>query len=102
MVNPADNLFGIVGALMSNSVSGSKSFFENTQESNSDNSSSSTNIIIIVLVIFFVICLMLCIAVYKLTDSWFQTIACIFFGVLYLIIATMYYGFSGYKFKKVN
>ena len=39
-------------------------------------------------------------ATYKLTDSGLQTFLCFFFGMYYLVVAFIYYGFSGYKFVK--
>lgn len=41
-------------------------------------------------------------AVYNLTDSIFQVIMYLLFGVFYLWYATLYYGLSGYKYKLSN
>ena len=59
-----------------------------------------TATIIIVVVIILVIWIMLLMSIYKLTDSGLQTVLCFFFGGFYLILALIYYGFSGYKFVK--
>jgi hypothetical protein len=85
---------GIGGAAMS-ALTPSKSKFTDS----SDNSMSTTAIVVVVIIIILFI-ILLCIAVYKLTHSWAQTILCLLFGVFYLIIATLYYGFAGYKYEK--
>lgn len=63
-------------------------------------SSGVTATTIIVVVIILVIWIMLLMSIYKLTDSGLQTVLCFLFGVFYLTLALIYYGFSGYKFVK--
>jgi len=97
LVNSA--LGGGIGAVISAlapSISISK--FEDT--SNSSNNSISTGAIIALVVVIVLFIVLLCTAVYKLTDSWAQVFLCFLFGAFYLMIATLYYGFAGYTFKK--
>jgi hypothetical protein len=65
-----------------------------------DNTSGITTTIIIILVIILIIWIMVLMAIYKLTNSVLQTVLCLFFGIFYIAIALIYYGFSGYKFVK--
>ena len=103
-------LGGVVGLVTSAIVSDKKAHFANVpQASNTANTtltkamgSISNTTIIVICVILIIVIIMLCIAVYKLTDSIWQTILCFLFGALYLIVATMYYGFSGYKYQIAN
>jgi hypothetical protein len=92
LVNSA--LGGGVGALIG-SLTPSKSNF-----ADSSNSSLSATAIVVIVIILIVFIILLCTAVYKLTHSWIQTILCLFFGAFYLMIATLYYGFAGYKYQK--
>ena len=72
-----------------------------TGKSNFTNTASGlTTTLIIIIIIILVIWIMLLMAIYKLTDSGLQTVLFFFFGGLYLSIALIYYGFSGYKFIK--
>lgn len=64
-------------------------------------SGMTAGVIIMVLVIL-AIYIMLAVAIYRLTDSGVHAILCLIFGSLYLIIAVIYYGFSGYKFAKAK
>ena len=62
-----------------------------------DTDSSITKTIIVVIIIFIIIYILYLIALYKLTNSGFQVFLGFLFGFFYLIIAIMYWGFSGYK-----
>ena len=61
-------------------------------------STALTATVITILVIIILVCILLAIATYKLTNSKLQTILCLLFGIFYIVIAYIYYGFSGYKF----
>jgi hypothetical protein len=95
LVNSA--LGGGIGAVIS-ALAPSISYFEDT--SNSSNNSISTGAIIAIVVVIVLFIVLLCTAVYKLTDSWAQVFLCFLFGAFYLMIAILYYGFAGYTFKK--
>ena len=85
--------YGASGLLLNNLTG--KSNFEDT------NSISSTALIfVIILVILF--CILFIVATYKLTGSTLQTILCIFFGAIYILLAYLYYAFAGYKYLKPN
>ena len=84
----ATGLTGLTGLL-----STGKSTFSNA-------GSSMETIVIIVLILFLIISIMLIMATYILTGSAFQALLCLLFGCFYLVCAFLYYGFSGYKFKK--
>jgi len=56
--------------------------------------------IIIGLVIGIIIYILIAIAIYKITNSWTNTILYLLFGIFYLIFAIIYWGFSGYKICK--
>jgi hypothetical protein len=64
--------------------------------------SAPTNTAIFIILILFLLIILLCstIATYKITHSWLQVILCILFGLVYMSIAYMYYGLSGYKISK--
>lgn len=88
---------GIVGAAISSAATPTKaSRFENVSEA----STAFVIVFFIIIVMFCALSIMDIFATYKLTDSVFQTIMCFFFGCIYLMIAFVYYGFSGYKFVK--
>ena len=80
---------GASGALLPSK----KSNFENTTTT-----STTTLIILIVLLLLYMYCSL--VSAYKLTNSWVQVILCFLFGFLYMSIAYMYYGLSGYKITK--
>ena len=86
-----------VSGLLINSLSG-RSNFGDTTPTNTPTISQTTLIIVIVIVILF--SLLFIVATYKLTGSVFQTILCILFGVVYIIIAYLYYAYAGYKYLK--
>ena len=93
LVNSA--LGGVIGGISSAlNPSPSKSNFTDT------NNSLSTTAIIVIVVILVLFVVLLCTAVYKLTGSWAQTFLCFLFGAFYLMIATLYYGFAGYRYEK--
>lgn len=58
---------------------------------------TTITIILIVIIIIYILLLM---SVYKLTDSGVQALLFFLFGGLYLAIALIYYGFSGYRIIK--
>jgi hypothetical protein len=62
---------------------------------------SNTTAIIIVLVVL-AICILQAIAVYKMTNSGLATFLFVLFGYFYVSIAIIYYGFSGYKIRKMS
>ena len=84
----ATGLTGLTGLL-----STGKSTFSNVGK-------SMETTIIVIIVISLIISIMLIMATYKLTGSAFQALLCLLFGCFYLVCAFLYYGFSGYKFKK--
>lgn len=71
---------------------------------NVSNSSVAVEVIIIlvVVIIALLVTILLCVAVYRLTDSGVQAILYLFFGGLYLSIALLYYAFTDHKFCKVK
>jgi hypothetical protein len=87
---------GISGLLFSQLK---KDSFQDTQEL--DKSTLITVIVLAVLVIIAYI--LLAISIYRVTNgSVIQTIIFIFFGFLYLWVALIAYGFSGYKLTKMK
>ena len=86
--------------LLINSLSGRSNFTDTPTNtiSNSNTISETTLIIVIVIVILFLI--LFVVATYKLTGSTLQTILCILFGAVYILLAYLYYAFSGYKYLK--
>ena len=87
---------GLVGGVSTLLVSGNKG--KESFDNNKKTLSSTTIIIICVIVI--ILMLLIAIATYNLTGSGWQTFFSLLFGVFYMIIATLYYGFSGYKYQK--
>jgi hypothetical protein len=88
---------GLLGGLK---MFGSQSSpFANTPTQNT-NMSGYITAFWVIFVIMLLMGLLSVIAVYKLTDSGLQALLCFLFGMLYLIIAIIYYGFSGYKLIK--
>jgi hypothetical protein len=77
-----------------------KSSFTNVHQK--ENFTSESSFMLIVIIIALLIVFMSCKATYNLTDSLLQSILCFLFGGLYMYIAFLYYGFSGYKFKLSN
>ena len=63
-----------------------------------ESSTVASATLITILVIIVIVCILLAIATYKLTNSKLQTVLCLLFGMFYIVIAYIYYGFSGYKF----
>ena len=74
-----------------------KDRFENVQTSGNTAASAT---LITILVIIVIVCILLAVSTYKLTNSVLQTILCLIFGMFYIVIAYIYYGFAGYKFIK--
>jgi len=89
-------LGGGVGAVLG-ALTPSKSNFADAGKSGSSISTTAVIVIVSIIILFIIL---LCIAVYKLTHSWAQTFLCLLFGAFYLIFATLYYGFAGYKYQK--
>ena len=89
---------GMLGGTIMNSISPKRANFEDTPEI----SNTTLTIVLVVLVILFIAFIFLCIAVYRLTGSALQLILFILFGFIYLWIALIAYGFSGYRFVKVK
>ena len=65
-------------------------------------SATAVVIIVVVVIIALLVSILLCVAVYRLTDSGVQAILYLFFGGLYLSIALLYYAFTDHKFCKVK
>jgi len=80
--------------LLIDSLSGRSNFTDTTTIS------TTTLIIIIIIIILFLISFI--VATYKLTGSTLQTILCILFGAIYILLAYLYYAFAGYKYLKPN
>ena len=96
--NVATNLVGGVAGVIVQANPTQKSPFENVP------SSPTYSLVVTILLIFLIIMIMLVLpmATYNLTDSTLQAVLCFLFGYFYLIVALIYYGYSGYKFTKVN
>jgi hypothetical protein len=56
--------------------------------------------VIIIVIVAIIFAIMALVATYKLTNSGFQTFLCLLFGFLYMSLAYIYYGLSGYKLCK--
>lgn len=67
-----------------------------TKQQFTDLNTTITIVVIIVVILY----ILLTIAVYKLTDSGLQALLFLIFGGVYMAIALIYYGFSGYKIIK--
>ena len=87
-------IFGASGAL----IGGGKSGFADAKQDESGGFGIGLLIFIIVLIVVFEILLL--VSTYKLTNSGWQTFFCLLFNVIYLVLAFIYYGMSGYKFTK--
>ena len=95
LVNKATNLLacGITGCAIPTNIPGMSRF--------EDDSVSIT--LIVFLIIILILFILLLVAVYRLTNgSWAHVILCFIFGGLYLMIALIYYAFTGHKFCKVK
>ena len=71
-----------------------------TQKSNFiDIPTDTTQLLIFIAVLLFIV---ICagIATYNLTHSWVQVILSVLFGFVYMSLAYIYYGLSGYKISK--
>ena len=90
---------GASGILI-NSLSGRSNFTDITNTNTNTTMSTTTLIIVIIIVILFFI--LFVVATYKLTGSILQTTLCVFFGAMYILLAYIYYAFSGYKYLKPN
>lgn len=89
---------GMLGGTVLNSITPKKrDNFEDKQLS-----SGMTAFVIILVIAIFIAYIVLCVAVYRLTNSGLHLVLFILFGFLYLWIALIYYGFSGHKFVKVK
>ena len=84
--------------LLINSLSG-RSNFADTPTATASNEKISTTILIIIIVLVILFIILFSVATYKLTGSTLQTILCILFGAIYILIAYIYYAFSGYKYQ---
>ena len=60
----------------------------------------STGLLIFIIVLIVLFEMLLLVSTYKLTNSGWQTFFCLLFNVIYLVLAFIYYGMSGYKFTK--
>ena len=90
---------GMLGGTIMNSISPKRANFEDTQEL----SSTVVAVVVVVLIVLLILYIVLCIAVYRVTGgSVLQLILFILFGFIYLWIALIAYGFSGYRFVKVK
>ena len=96
--------FSKISSLASSGLSGIvlKSLSEQQKSNFEDVNNISSNQIIIVIVIILLLITLFAVATYKLTNSYFETILCIFFGCFYIILAFLYYAYAGYTFKKIN
>ena len=89
-------LFGASGALMN-----TKSRFEDVPaDSKSSSGTMPIGLLIFVIVLIIVFEMLLLVSTYKLTNSGWQTFFCLLFNVIYLVLAFICYGMSGYKFSK--
>ena len=96
---------GPIAAMASALISNGKSSFANVMQptqSASLPSTAATVTVIIVLIIIFILWVLTVIGVYRITDSKSQAGLYCVFGSIYLLLAVLYYGFSGYKFCKVK
>ena len=93
-------LAGPIVAAYNQTQAKSSSPFANVHQK--ENFTSESSFMLIVIIIALLIVFMSCKATYNLTDSLLQSILCFLFGGLYMYIAFLYYGFSGYKFKLSN
>ena len=93
MPNLPSASFGLSGLLLKDNFTD----VPTTTNAASSEMSSALVIIIVIIIIFYILLLM---ATYKLTSSALQTILCLIFGIFYLTLAFIYYGFAGYKFMK--
>lgn len=87
--------------LLINSLSGRSNFTDTTTGAGSNSTISTTTLIIIIIIIILFLILFV-VATYKLTGSTLQTILCILFGAIYILLAYLYYAFAGYKYLKPN
>ena len=89
-------LFGASGSLIS-----TKSRFEDVPaDSKSSSGTMPIGLLIFVIVLIIVFEMLLLVSTYKLTNSGWQTFFCLLFNVIYLGLAFICYGMSGYKFSK--
>lgn len=90
-------LFGASGSLMT-----TKSRFEDVPAATVASSSGTMPIglLIFIIVLIVVFEILLLVSTYKLTNSGWQTFFCLLFNVIYLVLAFICYGMSGYKFSK--
>ncbi len=91
--------------LLVNSLSGRSNFTDITNATtatNATNATISTTTLIIVIIIVILFFILFVVATYKLTGSVLQTMLCVFFGAIYILLAYIYYAFSGYKYLKPN
>jgi len=86
---------GLSGIVLKSLSDQQKSNFEDV------NTFTTTQLVIIILIILLLITLF-AVATYKLTNSYFETVLCIFFGCFYVMIAFLYYAYAGYCFKKIK
>jgi hypothetical protein len=87
--------------LLINSLSG-RSNFTDTSVNNTSTSDISSTVLIVVIVLVILFLILFVVATYKLTGSTLQTILCILFGAIYILLAYLYYAFAGYKYLKPN
>ena len=67
-----------------------------------DTGSGITTTVIVFVIIFVIVEILYLISLYKLTNSGLQVFLGFLFGIFYLMIAIIYWGFSGYKLVKIN
>ena len=79
-----------------NSLTSSKSSFTDITSSNYNWDVHA----IIALIIIIIIYILMIMATYKLTNSVLQAILYAIFSTFYLICAYLYYGLTGYKYRK--
>jgi cell division protein FtsW (lipid II flippase) len=96
--------FSKITSLASSGVSGIilKSLSEQQKSNFEDVETFTTTQLVIVILIILLLVTLCAVATYKLTNSYFETILCIFFGLFYIMLAFLYYAYAGYHFAKVK
>ena len=89
-------IFGASGALMNNQ----SRFTDVPAESKSSSGTMPIGLLIFIIVLIVVFEILLLVSTYKLTNSGWQTFFCFLFNIIYLVLAFICYGMSGYKFSK--
>jgi len=96
--------FSKITTLASSGLSGiAFKSLSNHQKSNfEDVDTLTTTELVIVIVIILLLVTLFSVATYKLTNSYFETFLCVFFGFFYIMLAFLYYAYAGYCFKKIK